>query len=281
MITCGITGGNGVLGSAFVKKYQNNIKFIKFRGDITKKNDLIKWFKKNDFDFIVHFAALVPTGEVDKDLKYANKVNVEGTKNLANLVLKNRNICWFFFSSTSHVYKNNIKIAKLSEKSELEPYTNYGKTKLKAEKILIKKFKKSKINLCIGRIFSFTSYKQGRSFFVPNMFRKIKNNKNIKLSNLNHYRDFISVNDICSAINLLYSKKYKGIINICSGKKVNLVTIVQYFAKKFKKKITINNQKKPSFLVGDNDRLKKIGWKQNDSIKNILNDYFKKKFLIH
>ena len=40
---------------------------------------------------------------------------------------------------------------------------------------------------------------------------------NIKLSNLNHYRDFISVNDICSAINLLYSKKYKGIINICSG----------------------------------------------------------------
>ena len=108
-----------------------------------------------------------------------------------------------------------------------------------------------------------------------------KNNKNIKLSNLNHYRDFISVNDICSAINLLYSKKYKGIINICSGKKVNLVTIVQYFAKKFKKKITTNNQKKPSFLVGDNDRLKKIGWKQNDSIKNILNDYFKKKFLIH
>ena len=38
MITCGITGGNGVLGSAFVNKYQNKIKFIKFRGDITKKN---------------------------------------------------------------------------------------------------------------------------------------------------------------------------------------------------------------------------------------------------
>lgn len=276
MITCGITGGNGVLGSAFVSKYQNKIKFIKFRGDITKKIDLINWFKKNNFDFIIHFAALVPTGKVDKNYNYANKVNVEGTKNLANLVLKDKNICWFFFSSTSHVYKNNIKATKLNEKSKLEPYTNYGKTKLKAEKILIKKFKKSKINLCIGRIFSFTSHNQDKSFFVPNIFSKIKNNKNIKLTNLNHFRDFISVNDICSAINLLYNKKYKGIINICSGKKINLVTIVLYFAKKFKKKITINNQKKPSYLVGDNNRLKKIGWKQTESIKIIMNKYFKK-----
>ena len=278
MITCGITGSTGVLGSSFIDKYKNKIKFIKFRGDITKNNNLITWFKKNNFDFIVHLAALVPTGKVDKNFNYANKVNIEGTKNLANLVLKDKNISWFFFSSTSHVYKNNIKITKLSEKSKLDPYTNYGKTKLKAEKILIKKFKKSKINLCIGRIFSFTSYKQDKSFFVPNMFRKIKNNKNIKLTNLNHYRDFISVNDICTAINLLYKKKYKGIINICCGKKINLITIVKLLAKKFKKKIIINDQKKPSFLVGNNTRLKKIGWKQTDNIKNIMNDYFKKKF---
>ena len=277
MITCGITGGNGVLGSALVNKYQNKIKFIKFEGDITKKKNLISWFKKNDFDFIVHFAAIVPTGKVDKNYNYANKVNVEGTINLANLVLKNKNICWFFFSSTSHVYKNNVKATKLNEKSKLEPYSNYGKTKLKAEKILIKKFKKSKINLCIGRIFSFTNHNQDKSFFVPNIFRKIKSNKNIELIDLNHFRDFISVNDICSAVYFLYNEKYKGIINICSGKKINLITIVQYFAKKFKKKITINNQKKPSYLVGDNGKLKKIGWKQKDSIRNILNDYFKKK----
>lgn len=276
MITCGITGSSGVLGKAFVNKYQNKIKFIKFSGDITKKKNLTEWFKKNNFNFIVHLAALVPTGKVDKDLNYANKVNVEGTNNLANLALKDKNISWFFFSSTSHVYEKNIK-KKLSEKSKLNPYTNYGKTKLKAEKILIKKFEKSKINLCIGRIFSFTSYEQDKSFFVPTMFRKIKNYKNIKLSNLNHYRDFISVNDICVAINLLYKKKYKGIVNICCGKKIKLTTIVKFLAKKFKKKILINDRKTPTFLVGNNTRLKKIGWKQTDNIKNIINDYLKKK----
>ena len=97
MITCGITGGNGVLGSTFINKYQNKIKFIKFHGDITKNRNLITWFKKNNFDLIVHLAAIVPTGEVDKDFNYANKVNVEGTKNLVDLVLKDKNISWFFF----------------------------------------------------------------------------------------------------------------------------------------------------------------------------------------
>jgi nucleoside-diphosphate-sugar epimerase len=278
MITCGITGGNGVLGSTFINKYQNKIKFIKFHGDITKNRNLITWFKKNNFDLIVHLAAIVPTGEVDKDFNYANKVNVEGTKNLVDLVLKDKNISWFFFSSTSHVYKNNRKFNKLGEKNKLEPYSNYGITKLKAEKILIKKFKKSKINLCIGRIFSTASYKQDKSFFVPNMFHTIKNNKNIKLTNLNHYRDYISVNDICTAIYLLYKKKYKGIVNICCGKKINLISIVKFLAKKLKKKITIiNDRQKPSFLVGNNSRLKKIGWKHTDNIKKILDDYCKKK----
>ena len=277
MITCGITGSTGVLGSSFIDKYKNKIKFIKFRGDITNKNDLQYWFKKNSFNIIIHLAALVPTGEVDKDYNYANKVNVEGTKNLANLALKQESISWFFFSSTSHVYKNNIKRIKLSEKSKLEPYTNYGKTKLKAEKILLKKFHKSKINLCIGRIFSFTSYKQDKFFFIPSIFRKIKSKKNIEFSNLNHYRDFISVNDICSAIDVLHKKRYNGIVNICCGKKINLINIVKFLAKKLKKKVIIRNQNNSSFLVGNNTRLKKIGWKQTDKIKNIMNDYFKKK----
>jgi nucleoside-diphosphate-sugar epimerase len=277
MITCGITGSTGVLGSSFIDKYKNKIKFIKFRGDITNRNDLQHWFKKNNFNIIIHFAALVPTGEVDKDYTYARKVNVEGTQNLANLALKQDSISWFFFSSTSHVYKNDTKRIKLSEKSKLEPYTNYGRTKLKAENILLKKFYKSKINLCIGRIFSFTSYKQDKSFFIPSIFRKIKNKKNIEFSNLNHYRDFISVRDICSAINILHKKRYNGIVNICCGKKINLASLVKFLSKKLQRKVIIKNQNKPSFLVGVNSKLKKIGWKQTDGMKNIIEDYLKKK----
>ena len=41
----------------------------------------------------------------------------------------------------------------------------------------------------------------------------------IILENLNHYRDFISTDQISKAILLLWSKKHQGIINIANGKK--------------------------------------------------------------
>ena len=44
-MNCGITGHTGALGQEFIarNKYLN---FIKFRGDITKKKQIIKWVKK-------------------------------------------------------------------------------------------------------------------------------------------------------------------------------------------------------------------------------------------
>ena len=43
-----------------------------------------------------------------------------------------------FFSSTSHVYKPLDKFKKISEKSKLNPASKYGKTKILAEKLLLK-----------------------------------------------------------------------------------------------------------------------------------------------
>ena len=139
MITCGITGSTGVLGSSFIDKYKNKIKFIKFRGDITNRNDLQHWFKKNDFNIIIHFAALVPTGEVDKDYAYARKVNVEGTQNLANLYIgskghqtsadgggKSSNVKFFNGSlSNINIWNesfNSTIISNISESINASPY---------------------------------------------------------------------------------------------------------------------------------------------------------------
>ena len=55
MITCGITGSTGVLGSSFIDKYKNKIKFIKFRGDITNRNDLQHWFNYIKSIYNAHF----------------------------------------------------------------------------------------------------------------------------------------------------------------------------------------------------------------------------------
>jgi nucleoside-diphosphate-sugar epimerase len=103
MIKCGITGGTGSIGSVFTKK-TSGFKFIKFHGDITNKKSVDSWVKKNSFDLIIHLAALVPIKLVNKNIKKAYNVNLNGTRNLINSILKFKvSLKWFFFASTSHV----------------------------------------------------------------------------------------------------------------------------------------------------------------------------------
>ena len=93
----------------------------------------------------------------------------------------------------------------------------------------------------------------------------------VVLENLNHYRDFISVDDICKIIARLSKKKYNGVINIASGEKTKLSEIAEIISKKFKKKILIKKNKNPSYLVANNELLKKIyKFKIEKKIKDLI-----------
>ena len=274
MLKCGITGHSGTLGSQLIKK-KFNFKFIIFKDDICRKKKIYQWIKKNKLDLILHIAAVVPTKVVENNFSYANSVNYIGTKNLVDAIVENNlNLKWFFFSSTSHVYRlPKIKV-KINEKCKKKAISKYGLTKLKAERYIKKKLSKSKIPYCIGRIFSFTHISQEDSYLIPSIVKKIRKSRknNIVFNNMNHYRDFVSVADICEAIKLLWIKKSKGEFNIASGKATYIKNIVKFLCKKYKKKpIFIDNGK--SYMVGDVKKIKKLGWKSKKNIFQILNEY--------
>ena len=84
------------------------------------------------------------------------------------------NIDWLFFASTSHVYKQSKK--PLNENSFTKPISYYGKTKLKSEKYIIKKFEKNNLDYCIGRIFS-TANKNQKKLPSSRSKKKIKESK--------------------------------------------------------------------------------------------------------
>jgi nucleoside-diphosphate-sugar epimerase len=262
-VNCGITGHSGVLGSEFLKNVHFN--FIKFKGNITNKDQINKWVKINNFDLIIHFAAIVPVNKVNSNYSNAKNVNYFGTKNLINSIVKNKkNLEWFFFSSTSHVYKFSNK--KLKENSLIKPISKYGITKYKAEQYVSKILTKNKINYCIGRIFSFTNRKQSSSFLIPGIKKKLsKKNKVANFHNLNHYRDFLSTKDICKAIFFLWKKKFCGIINIGSGKKVYLKNIVRLLAKKKKVRLHFFDNVESNYLVANISKIKRLGWKPRDN----------------
>ena len=120
----------------------------------------------------------------------------------------------------------------------------------------------NKFNYCIGRIFSFTSKKQKKSFFIPSLIDKLNSSrKKICLTNVNHYRDFLIDEDIINGIKKLLIHRATGIYNICSGKKINLLELIKYLNITKNKKIIIEKNKNYTMLIGDNKKLKKLKWK--------------------
>jgi nucleoside-diphosphate-sugar epimerase len=273
MLKCGITGSSGTLGQILLKNLPFH--FVSFDHDITDYKKVDSWIKNNNFDLIIHLAAIVPTKEVEKNYFKAKKVNVLGTKNLVRSIVKKKiKPKWIFFSSTSHVYKISKKLNFYTEKVKPNPYSKYGVTKFLAEKEF-KKLDKYDIKICIGRIFSFTDKNQNPPYIIPTIIKKIKKRKNkIFFENLNHYRDFISTKQISTAIHILQKKKKSGIYNICNGRKINLMKIAKIFAKKNKKEIDLSIIKKPTYLLGNNKKLKSLGFKSKKFNNNI--DYFYK-----
>ena len=87
-----------------------------------------------------------------------------------------------------------------------------------------------------------------------------KTSKIIILENLNHYRDFISTKQISTIIFYLWQKKINGIINIASGKKINIRSLTKILAKKMNKNVRFKYNK-PTSLVADVTRLLKVGYK--------------------
>lgn len=275
----GITGYKGVLAKNFVKNY-SEFSYSFFKGDIKKFKDIKKWLKKCNPSIIIHLAAKVPVEYVNKNFQDSKDVNVNGTINLLKAIYLNnflkKNFKWFFFSSTSHVYKKKNYACK--ETDAIDPMSKYGKTKAEAEKKIAIFQKKLKFPICIGRIFSFTNYDQQETFLVPAIFKKIKFSKNIPyFDNLSSKRDFIHIDDICSAIYFLLKKKQSGIFNIGSGKSQPISKIALFFSKTYKKKILITNNKsiKKDIILSNISKIKKLGWKPKLSFNHILKDFSK------
>ena len=80
----------------------------------------------------------------------------------------------------------------------------------------------------------------------------------IILKNLNHFRDFIAIEDIAKIILYFLKKKITGVINLSTGRPTNLGSIARLISKKYKKKIKIFDNNRPSFLVGNNSLLRRI-----------------------
>lgn len=126
-----ITGASGFVGSHFIEKYSSkyDIKTFSFRKDDLSTLDCI------NIDVVLHLSALVHQMSGASASEY-ERVNVTQTLELAKKAKKS-GVKHFVFMSTVKVYGEET-INVYTESSECKAEDEYGKSKLKAERELLK-----------------------------------------------------------------------------------------------------------------------------------------------
>jgi len=256
----GITGHRGILAKSIIKyikkNNKNNYKISLYQHDILDYQKLEQWLKR--VDIILHLAAITSIKRVNKNKKYARRVNFESIEFIADFIKKTKTAKKFIFLSSSHVYGSSRK--KISETNTKSPISFYGYLKSISED----KIQKNLSKYLIIRLFSYYSKFQTQDFLIPSIINKIKKNnyKKIKIKNHNHIRDISSVDFVAKQICELIFKNSVGIINCGSGKGIKIKDLVIKIAKlKFNKIVELDKRlktKKITQLVSDNRKLQKI-----------------------
>ena len=312
-----ITGGAGYIGSHISEVLIKNKKKIFivdnlstgyrrlinkkakfFKVDILKNKKIREIILKNEIDSVIHLAANLIIGEGEKYPKKYFKNNVSGTKNLL-IACENTGVKNLVFSSTAAIYKDGQY--KVHENSVIKPKSVYGKTKIKAEKIIQQFCKKNKINYCILRYFNIAgsspSGKIGLINKSDHLFKNfskeiIKKKPILKIYGDNYntkdgscIRDFIHVSDIAEIhykvlekINKLNNSK---ILNCGYNKGISVLEVANSFKKQTRKKVKIlvSKRRKGDLvkIIASNNKLKKfIKWKPkfnnlNTIVKSCIN----------
>lgn len=277
----GYTGKGSVLSKSFIKKYSDDFIFKKYRYDINDLGAFQKWIDNHkNINILINFAAITSTIRCNKNKKLALITNYSSPKEILKIInnSKLKNFSYFLSVSSCHVFKKSFK--RLNENSKKIPESYYGKTKLRLENYIDNNRKKFYFKIGVARIFNYFNHSFKKGFFINDIIIKLKNNDDeIKFRNINTVRDFISMNEINTALYKMIEIEFDKDVNICSGKQTFLPDIINYLNKKIKnKKIFFDSKKIPGFL-GSNLRLKKIGWK-NNSKYNLTRELFRYKMYL-
>ena len=270
------------LSTGHRKLINKKTKFFKY--DILETDKVKKVLNNYKIDSIIHLAANLIIGEGQKKPKKYYKNNVLGTKRLLE-ACKNSMVKNFIFSSTAAIYKEGQY--KVSENSIVKPKSVYGKTKLKAENLIMSFAKKNKINYGILRYFNIAGASPSGKIGLINkksdhLFKNYSSEMMKKRPKLMIYgsdyktkdgsciRDFIHVSDIAEIHYLILEKINKlqtsRILNCGYNKGTSVLEVAKEFNKQSSKKVNIvfTKRRKDDLIkiIATNDRLKNfIKWR--------------------
>lgn len=228
-----VTGHKGYIGSHLIETLsQHNV----FGIDLKDNENLLTCEFPQDIDLVIHLAGKSGVRESIKDPTSYWMNNIEASKRLFERYKNTRII----YASSSSAYQ-----------PELNPYAS---SKFTLEMLA------SKYSNTLGlRIHTVYSDKPRSGMFLDKLL-----NNNLEYVT-NHQRDFIHVNDVCDAINILITKpKTTGIIDIGTGKPIRICDLAPNLP------IRLNTPYERSITCANTETMKFLGFKPKYNIENFL-----------
>jgi len=256
-----VTGGAGFIGSAFIKrlnednitdimivdrlgdgeKWKNlrNLKFTEYI-EVDEFEELLKTTVshtyENDIQHIVHLGACSNTTVYDATYMMNN--NYRFSKWLYLWAQRRR--CPFLYASSAATYglTENLCSVDLPTLNELRPLNIYGYSKQLFDISMVKEIENGNpvTGLKFFNVYGPNEYHKGKmASMICQMFEKVKYGKNIELfKDGEHSRDFIYIKDVVELIMHLFKLKSPGIFNIGTGVKRSFNDIASIMKKELK-----------------------------------------------
>ena len=215
-----ITGGSGFIGTHLVKKLMDNGEYapiifdktlsttfpdITVVGDVRDKNQLEQAL--NSVDLVIHLAAEHKDNVTPKTLYH--DVNVGGTQNLIEACEKN-NVNRIIFTSSVAVY--GLDVNESHEESPLNPFNEYGQSKLHAEQIFLEWYKSQPYRslTVIRPTVVFGEENRGN---VHNLMRQVAENKFIMVGKGQNKKSMAYVGNLVNFIVSILEKNGLTVVN--------------------------------------------------------------------
>ena len=281
-----LTGSNGFIGRNIKEslgQFYNIISPNSRDLDLLNEAAVHKFLRKNKFDVVIHCATHNATVVSDKNL---SKVLQSNRRMFFNIARCDKFFGKMFYFGSGAEFDKRCPIIKVKEIDfdKKIPIDDYG-----FSKYIMTKYIKSTSNIYNLRLFGcFGKHEDWRIRFISNAICRVIFDMDVTISR-NVYFDYLYIEDLVKIVKCFIEMKkirYKE-YNICSGKKIDLITLAGKILKVANKKTIIKVLRKglKAEYTGDNTRLKaeikNLDLLEiDDSIKKLYDWYSQNKFII-
>lgn len=286
-----IIGSKGFIGQhlvTYLKKFnlevwgcdiitENSPKYFSINTENTSFDDVFK----EGFDVCINCSGAANVPASIKNPLHDFTLNTLNVFKMLDSIKNFSSHCKFVNLSSAAVY-GNPELLPISEECPLKPVSPYGWHKLQSENICREFYENFGIKTISLRIFS--AFGEGlRKQLLWDVYQKSQKSKNIEFWGTgNETRDFIYIKDLLSAIKLIVDNSvFDGsAINIANGNEVYIKNVISTTLQclHWDGKYSFMGQNRkgdPTRWVADITKLKSLGYKQQYSFKEGVENYSK------